>query len=99
MGIVALFSFTASKGLEKLFDPFKKALIRVHEQLMRDKVAYDIAEGWKKAYQLSVITFAFRFLGPVVATPLATKLINFLNKNKIVNINKLFGVDTKQNQS
>lgn len=97
MGIVALFSFTASKGLEKLFEPFKRALIRIHEQLMKEKVTYDIAEGWKKAYQLSVITFAFRFLGPVVATPLATKLINFLEKNKLVNINKLFGVDKKEN--
>ena len=93
MGIVALFSFTASKGLERFFDPFKRALIRIHEQLMKEKVTYDIAEGWRKAYQLSVITFAFRFLGPVVATPLATKLINFLEKNKIMNINKLFGLD------
>ncbi len=97
MGIVALFSFAASKGLERLFDPFKRALIRIHEQLMKEKVTYDIAEGWKKAYQLSVITFAFRFLGPVVATPIATKLIHFLEKNKILNINKLFGVETNKN--
>lgn len=83
MAVVAIFSLLASKGIEKvstpIFDTFKNA----HSKLIGDKLNYDHSEAWTCAKKMLTSTFAFRYLGPVLATPIADKLVKlfYINKN------------------
>ncbi len=82
MGVVAIFSLLASKGIERASAPIFDALKKTHSGLMKNKLNYDYEAAWKCARSLLTTTFAFRYLGPVLATPTADKLVKLFNKSK-----------------
>lgn len=83
MAIVALFSLLATKAIDRVATPIFDALKKTHSRLMDNKLNYDHEAAWKCARQLLTVTFAFRYLGPVLATPLADKVVRlFNNKDK-----------------
>ncbi|MDD3593147.1 MAG: hypothetical protein PHX18_00795 [Candidatus Gastranaerophilales bacterium] len=84
MIFVMSFSLLVSKILDKLLQPLLNAFERTHKTLMRGKVTYDIPYGWKMAYSLLICTFAFRYLGPVIATPAADRITKFLQKHGLL---------------
>ena len=81
MAIVALFSLLATKAIDRVANPIFDALKKTHSRLMDNKLNYDHEAAWKCAQKLLTVTFAFRYLGPVLATPLADKVVRLFNNN------------------
>jgi len=92
MAVVAVFSLLASKGIEKISTPIFDTLKSAHAKMIGDRLNYDHSEAWTCAKKLLTSTFAFRYLGPVLATPTADKLVKLFNnaqaKNNTVNQDK-----------
>ncbi|MCR4881227.1 MAG: hypothetical protein K6A44_04665 [bacterium] len=84
MAIVAMFSLLATKAIDRVATPIFDALKKTHSRLMDNKLNYDHEAAWKCARQLLTVTFAFRYLGPVLATPLADKVVRLFNNNRDV---------------
>jgi len=82
MAVVAIFSLLASKGIEKVSSPIFDTFKTAHSKLIGDKLNYDHAEAWNCAKKMLTSTFAFRYLGPVLATPIADKLVKLFYLNK-----------------
>ena len=79
MAIVAMFSLFATKLIDRITVPVFDALRKTHSRLMNNRLNYDSESAWKSARQLFSVTFAFRYLGPVLATPLADKVVKLFN--------------------
>jgi len=79
MALVAMFSFFASKHIGKITDPIFSALQKAHSKLLNKKINYDAEAAWKCAKKILITTFAFRYLGPVLATPAADKVVKLFN--------------------
>ena len=79
MAVVAIFSLLAGKAIDKISSPIFEVLKKTHSRLMDNKLNYDHQAAWKCAQSLLTTTFAFRYLGPVLATPIADKLVKLFN--------------------
>lgn len=79
LGLVALFSLIASRHINKLTDPIFEALQKTHSKLLDKKINYDANAAWKYAKKILITTIAFRYLGPVLATPAADKVVKLFN--------------------
>ncbi len=85
MAVVAVFSLFASKYIERISTPIFDTLKKFHSGLIGNKLNYDHDEAWKCASKMLTTTFAFRYLGPVLATPAADKIVKLFNKNQETN--------------
>lgn len=84
MGIVAAFSTFVGNLIKKAVKPLEDNLAKKHEELMGKKVNYNIKGAWNLAFKIATVTLAFRYLGPVFATPAADKLTKFLQNKGII---------------
>ena len=79
MAIVALFSAVTSASVDKISKPFFDKLMKAHKKFMGDKLTYNCKDAWDMLRRIITATFAFRYLGPVLATPAADKLVKLFN--------------------
>ena len=83
--IVVAFSTAVALTVQKTFEAFQAGLITRLSDVVKDKAkAKNLAGGIKQMVGIAAFTFVFRYLGPVIATPLADKVNNYLVKKGLI---------------
>ncbi|MEW5822185.1 MAG: hypothetical protein AB1782_18465 [Cyanobacteriota bacterium] len=83
--IVCTISTIAGMTVAKLFDAMQIGMVENMKKVVTsaDKQAL-LKGGIKQMMAIAAFTLVFRFLGPVIATPLADKVNSFLIKHKLI---------------
>ena len=80
MAAVALFSLVATRGIQKkLLDPLERCFLKSIKGL---KDEAKLKNGWRISVPMFAKTIAFRFLGPVLAVPIADKMSKMIRKKE-----------------
>ena len=83
--IVCTFSIIAGFTIAKLFDAMKTGMNYNLAKVVSDPQKVKMLQGGiKQMMAITAFTFVFRYLGPVIATPLADTVNNFLIKHKLI---------------
>jgi len=87
MGFVAAFSAVTGKALDVIMVKSRDVLSKAHADVMKQSkksMTFDSRAAWKQAMTLVVTTITFRYLGPVIAAPVAEQLTKWLQANGIM---------------
>ncbi|MCQ2957330.1 MAG: hypothetical protein MJ180_00335 [Candidatus Gastranaerophilales bacterium] len=82
MALVALLSALASTSIDKFSKPIFDAMMKIHKTKMGDRLNYNCQNAWDLLRRIITATIAFRYLGPVLATPAADKLVKLFGKQQ-----------------
>jgi len=83
--LTGIIGITGGYALNDWVDRFSEALTKRFEKVNTEIPEKDIiGKGLKSMVPLLAFAFTVRFLGPVIATPLADKTYNFLVKHNIL---------------
>lgn len=83
--IICAFSTAAGMTVAKLFDAMKTGMIENMKTVISDPAKLKLLEGGiKQMMAIGAFTLVFRYLGPVIATPLADKVTKLLVKWNVI---------------
>lgn len=83
--IICTFSTAAGMTVAKLFETMQAGMIENLKTVVKDVEKAKMLEGGiKQMMAIAAFTLVFRYLGPVIATPLADKATKFLVKHKLI---------------
>ncbi|MEW5822481.1 MAG: hypothetical protein AB1782_19965, partial [Cyanobacteriota bacterium] len=83
--IVCTFSTAAGLTVAKLFDAMQIGMIENMKKIVTNPEKQALLKGGiKQMMAIAAFTLVFRYLGPVIATPLADKVTKFLIKHNLI---------------